>query len=107
MKRTTSIKRLQILEERVQQLEEMLCLAKAKCKKCGATLVILPATQYLSCACGELFGDVAPLLGGVFDDINRLEWINKDGYEKELLMDYLRREVNSKYPAVLARTRIS
>ena len=107
MKRPISTKRLQMLEERVQQLEDMVCLAKAKCKKCGATLVILPATQYLSCSCGELFGDVAPLLAGVFDDINRLEWISKEGYEKELLMSYLRRDVNTKYPAVLARTRIS
>jgi hypothetical protein len=107
MEQTISIKRVQMLEERVQQLEEMVCLAKAQCKKCGATLVILPTTQYLSCACGELFGDVTALLAGDFDEINRLEWISKEGYEKELLLGYLRRDVNTKYPAALARTRIS
>jgi hypothetical protein len=46
----TTEERIQRLEARVQQLEEMVSLAKARCKKCGAILVILPTTEYLDCA---------------------------------------------------------
>jgi hypothetical protein len=103
----TTEERIQRLEARVQQLEEMVSLAKARCKKCGAILVILPTTEYLDCACGEIFGDVGALLTGFFDEINQLEWISMEGYANQCLMHYLRREVNEKYPDILARTRIS
>lgn len=103
----TTEEQIQRLQERVQQLEEMVCLAKAKCKKCGAILVILPTTKYLSCTCGEIFGDVGPLLTGFFDEINQLEWISMEGYTNQCLMHHLRREVNEKHPDILARTRIA
>jgi hypothetical protein len=103
----TTAEQIQRLEERVQQLEKMVCLAKARCKKCGSTLLILPTTEYLCCECGECFGDADTLLAGAFDEINQLEWISKEGYENQLLMSHLRREVNEKYPRLLARGRTS
>ncbi len=101
----TPSEQIQRLEERIQQLEQIVCLAKVKCKKCGSTLIILPTTKYVSCKCGELFGDTGPLLAGAFDEINQLEWISEEGYENQLLMSHLRREVNRKYPRSLARHR--
>ena len=98
---------LQGLEERIQQLEEMVCLAKAKCKKCDRTLIILPTTKYLRCDCGELFGDTDILLAESLDETpENLEWIDKAGYERLLLLSHLRREINEKYPRALANTRI-
>ena len=96
---------IQRLQERVQELEEMVCLAKAKCQKCGGILIILPTTSYLHCKCGELFGDVGSVLAGAFDQTNRLEWISKEGYENQLLMSHLRRQINDKYPKRLAPKR--
>jgi hypothetical protein len=84
--------KLQELERRIQRLEESACLAKAKCKKCGSDIVILDFNEYVSCDCGELFGDAGPLLAGQFDEINQLEWINKNGYENVLLLGRLRRQ---------------
>jgi hypothetical protein len=98
---------LRKLEERIQELEEMVCLAKAKCKDCGATLIILPTTKYLRCDCGEYFGDADILLSQPLNAAPaNLEWIHKAGYEKVLLLSYLRREINEKFPRVLANTRI-
>jgi hypothetical protein len=99
--------RLQKLEERIQGLEEMMCLAKAKCKNCDAVLIVLPTTKYLHCDCGEMFGDTNILLAEpVGASPVRLEWIHKDGYERLLLLDHLRSDINKKYPRVLANTRI-
>jgi hypothetical protein len=80
-------------------LEDSACLAKAKCKKCGTDIVILDFNEYVSCDCGELFGDAGPLLAGQFDEINQLEWINKDGYENVLLLERLRRKFPKGSPA--------
>ncbi len=105
--KTNLTTRLRKLEERIQQLEEMVCLAKAKCKKCGRTLIILPTTEYLRCDCGKFFGDSDALLEQSLDDTGDiLEWIDKAGYERVLLLSHLRREINNKYPRALADTRI-
>ena len=107
MSQTELQTRLQKLEERIQELEEMACLAKAKCKNCDAILIILPTTKYLLCNCGELFGDTDTLLAeSLHASSERLEWIHKDGYERLLLLDHLRSEINKKYPRALANTRI-
>jgi hypothetical protein len=100
-KAMTQSEQIQMLEERIQQLEEIVCLAKVRCKKCGSTLIILPTTKYVACKCGELFGDAFAVLGGAFDEINALEWISEEGYENQLLMSHLRTEVSRKYPRLL------
>lgn len=83
--------KLRELEKRIQRLEESVCLAKGKCKKCGRCIVILDVEECVSCECGELFGNAGRLLMGVFDEVNQLEWINKTGYENSLLLGCLRR----------------
>ena len=67
-----------------------MCLAKAKCRKCGAVILIMDCEEYVHCSCGELFGDASSLLAGSFDEINELDWIDKTGYENLLLLLRLR-----------------
>lgn len=99
MTKKLTLEQLKALEERVHQLEETVCLAKAKCRVCGAILLILPTTEYVHCKCGQLFGDAGMLLAeSLTENPKELEWIHKDGYEKELLMSHLRRDMKAKYP---------
>lgn len=87
------------LEARILRLENSVCLAKGKCKKCGSDIFILDADSYVRCDCGELFGDAGSLLAGTFDEINHLEWVDKSRYENLLLLGRLRRRFPVKKPA--------
>jgi hypothetical protein len=77
----TLFEQLKALEVRIPELEEMVSLAKAKCRACGTILVILPTTEYVHCKCGELFGDAEMLLAeSLAENPKNLEWIDKKGY---------------------------
>jgi hypothetical protein len=95
--------RIRDLEERVLQLEELVSLGKAKCRVCGAVLLILPTTEHVWCTkCNLHFGDAQALLAEPLDcKPDNLEWVNKDGYEITLLLSHVRRDVRAKYPKVL------
>jgi hypothetical protein len=107
---TTSIAaKLETLGERIQQLEEMVCVAKARCRKCDNIFIIMPATKHLYCErCHIHFGDIKMVLFEHPDDMHEnLEWIHKDGFERNLLLSYLRRDIKNKYPRALANIPIS
>jgi hypothetical protein len=107
MNRTELASQVQKLEERVQELEEMVSLAKAKCRSCGAIFIILPTTKYVMCQCGERFGDAHMLLGEPLEaNPENIEWVNKDGYERDLLLCHVRSEINRTFPRALANTRV-
>jgi hypothetical protein len=95
--------------ERIQELEQLACLGKARCKKCGFVFTVLPSVKYLHCRnCRERFGDVHELLLSPIDEMpENLEWIHKDGFERTLLLSYLRSDIKSKYPRVLMNIPIS
>jgi hypothetical protein len=110
MKRLKPSERLKKLEERVQELEALLSLARVKCLTCGEVMIVMPTTKYLGCNCGELFGSAADAMGSIGQssiEAPGLEWIDIAGYENQLLMSHLRSEIGQKYPRVLPSTRKS
>jgi hypothetical protein len=109
LKATNAAAKLETLGERIQQLEEMVCIAKARCKKCDNVFIIMPATKHLYCErCHIHFGDTKMVLFENPDDMHEsLEWIHKDGFERDLLLSHLRSEIKRKFPRALLNIPIS
>lgn len=109
LKPTNIAARLETLGERIQQLEETVCIAKARCKQCDNIFIVMPATEHLYCErCHIHFGDIEMVLCENPDDMHEsLEWIHKDGYERNLLLSHLRSDIKRKFPRALLNIPIS
>jgi hypothetical protein len=91
------------LDERLRRIEERLSLAKIRCRACDEEILILSENELIRCSCGEFFGDARVLLAeNMKESPENLEWMNKDGYEKELLFSYVRRQVRNSFPRILS-----